>query len=524
VLYDLLRNAWLAPQRPESPENVSLRSRVHSFFAASRGAFDRELYSGILQEGLRRLVTDSFFARFGNTFEFCAVEYRSLAPRISGEAPFPESFVFLFGKSSLGEEEILAIERVMRAAYGRELTYLTLIPENLGWFQVVYHRAHSVPRLIPIHQTVDIGIEEELRWLTDTFGKKWYESYLDRTLQHQIKDEIGRRLNERIMNGPPVDGLETFHDKERLANMVASTPFMTLTRMAQTGSDTRSILYLPAHLHGERLGGAVLIAPRRIESRETLEAVHISLQMLLSHLRLIEFPEEGRLAERDVLLRQFVRRFRHNMMHPLGNLMDSARRFKDSFQQLLVTFERGIDAWKPDLTPNPLVTFLNYVADEFRAEDNLTRPEGQPTPESDDESFPIVVEGTDRIEHFDRSILAEVFRNLMTNTQRYALGKGLQRVEIDAGSKGVLILYREKGGPGLPPEIAADPWRLHPRDLSDPDSSGQGLFLAQKLMEIHGGDIRYERDPSGGCAFRLELRTKGPKDYEYEPENDDRRR
>lgn len=263
------------------------------------------------------------------------------------------------------------------------------------------------------------------------------------------------------------------------------------------------------------------MGPRRVEWRGLLDALYITLQLLLSHLRLVEFPEEVRSAERDVLLRELVLRFRHNMMHPLGNLMDAARRFEESFRQLLVTFERGIDEWKPDLMPNPIVNFLSYVAEEYRAEDEelgAAEDKGQ----LEDAVFPIVVKGTDRIEHFDRSILAEVFRNLMSNTARYALGKGLTRVEIDAGASGPLITYREIGGPGLPPAIVADPWRLHARDPREEESSGRGLFLAKKLMGIHGGDINYEKDDSGGCKFLVLLRKEGGKSNGQEPENHDR--
>ncbi|MEK6376015.1 MAG: ATP-binding protein [Acidobacteriota bacterium] len=530
--YELLRDAWLMPQRGATPDE-SLRSRVHGFFEGAQTTFDRKKYAGILEEALGGFVERSFFHRFPGQFDLCAVEYRSLAPRIAGETPFPESLLFLLGAASVSPQEIQDVDKVMRAAYGRELTYLSLIPEEIEWLQVVYHDAGALPKLAPVLRTIDLSVQDELQWLTkeygkEKYGKEWYEVYVEERAQRGIKEEIRNRLTEKVSKSlkagiPGLLDVEASPEKrERLTDMVASTAFMTLARITQTGASLRSILYLPARLHSERLGGAVLMGPSRIESHDQLDALYITLQILLSHLRLAEFPEEVRLAERDVLLRQFVRRFRHNMMHPLGNLMDSARRFKDSFQQILVTFERGIDAWKPDLMPNPVKTFLNYLADEYRAEENLPTIEGAGEQEPDEDLFPIDVKGTDRIEHLDRSILAEVFRNLMTNTRRYALGKGLERVEIDVGDSGPLITYREKGGPGLPPEIAANPWRLHARDQSEAESSGQGLFLARKLMEIHGGDISYEQDAQGGCKFKVCLRKEGCENDGQTHENHDR--
>jgi signal transduction histidine kinase len=512
-LYEILKDAWLTTQLG-TDRKPRLQLLVHDFFEGSQRTFDRARYSEILKTALAGALDSSLFGRFPGWFDLCGVEYRTLAPRIVGEGVVPEASLYLLD-AGVSPEDLRAIDNVMREAYGRELTYLSLIPPNFGWLQVVYHRVQAVPELVSVFHTLDLPIQEELEWLEGAYGPRWYEGYLEENKQREIKEEVRRRLREKVVPilGPIVPGSEL----ERLAEMVSSTPFMTLARMTQTGEALRSILYLPAHLHGERLGGAVLMGPKRLDSPRLLEALHIILQVLLTHLRLVEFPEEARLAERDVLLRQLVRRFRHNMMHPLGNLMDSARRFQESFQQLLVTFERGIEAWKPDLMPNPIVTFLNYIAEEFRSEVEAPEPQieaaggrAKEEDEEEDDTFPIDVKGTDRIEHFDRSILAEVFRNLLVNTSRYALRKGLDRVVIDAGDSGTLITYREIGGPGLPPAIAADPWRLHSRDPGEAESSGQGLFLTKKLMEVHGGDIRYDRDNSGGNKFSISLRGRLP--------------
>jgi K+-sensing histidine kinase KdpD len=107
--------------------------------------------------------------------------------------------------------------------------------------------------------------------------------------------------------------------------------------------------------------------------------------------------------------------------------------------------------------------------------------------------------------------VAEVLRNLLTNTGRYAVPAAtFRRVVIDVGSEGSPIQYIEEGGRGLPPAIAADPWRLHPRDASLEASSGQGLFMAKKLMQIHGGDLEYNlRTPNepDGPGFVLWLKS-----------------
>jgi K+-sensing histidine kinase KdpD len=301
--------------------------------------------------------------------------------------------------------------------------------------------------------------------------------------------------------------------RKALAEMVARTPFMTLTRMAQKDAVSRSILYLPAYLHGDRIGGGVLMGSGFERDQEAIDVLHFSTQMLLAHLRLAEFPEETRSAETEVLQRLLIRRFRHNLQHPIGTLMDAVRRFHESYKQMMITLERGIDAWKPDLMPNYIVKFLNYVAAEYRLEGAEASDEGgdEAQEERQDKGvvrFPIDIKGTERIERFDRSILAEVLRNLFTNTGRYAARKGLQKVVLDADREGPVIDYREAGGTGLPPDIAADPWRLHSRDPEVDTSTGQGLFLAKKLMQVHGGDIEYDKDYREGCRFKIYLRKE----------------
>jgi K+-sensing histidine kinase KdpD len=285
---------------------------------------------------------------------------------------------------------------------------------------------------------------------------------------------------------------------------------MTLTRFNQTQGRVRSVLYFPAYLHEDRLGGAVLMG-NSAANPSNIEVLQISTQILLANLRLVEFPEEIQRAEKEVVQRQLVRRFRHNLLHPLGEVMDATRRFKESFEQILAVFDKGIESWKPDLMPNYVKKFLTYIAGEYNTKaDSAGEEEDRRISDSDETGrrFKVDVDGDEHVDRFDRTILAEVLGNLFTNTRRYAAPKpGFKGVRLTAGkAAGDQIVYEEIGGPGLPPGVAGDPWRLHPRDATVDASSGQGLFMAKRLMDIHGGKLSYEPSQFGGCCFKIDLR------------------
>jgi signal transduction histidine kinase len=503
--WEKLEHAWRGPQ------DSKLREAVRKHFQG-RQSVDRESYRSEVGRCLSAVVQEVFFAEEDDSFDLYGFEYGSLYSRIMGESAVPESMVFLCSNASrVTAPRHASIQNAMKDAYGQELTYLSLIPRDLKWLQVVLSRG-PISQPVECSCTVSVELPEEAIPANSEIKARWSTGDFNNTEKENIRKALHARAKKQLkgVDIPWSTLKQPMSDvRSQLAEMIGSTPFMTLTRMAQTDDKLRSILYFPAYLHDDRIGGGVLMGTRALSDEDLIEVLCLAAQMLLAQIRLAEFPEETGRAEKEVFQRQMIRRFRHNIMHPLGNLMDATARFKDAFDQILVVFERGVESWRPDLLPNYVVRFLKYVAEEFQSQ-------GDAPSESPEEDrtvrFPIEVKGDERmVERFDRSIIGEVMRNLFTNTGRYAAGNGLTGVVVTAESDGT-IEYKELGGPGLPPAIASDPWRLHPRDPGLEASTGQGLFMSKRLMEVHGGDIQYDPTHKPGCMFKIYLRKKDEHD------------
>lgn len=105
----------------------------------------------------------------------------------------------------------------------------------------------------------------------------------------------------------------------------------------------------------------------------------------------------------------------------------------------------------------------------------------------------------------DRSILMQVFLNLITNSVRALSQKRDKTLSLHAGTEGrvVLIEIADNGG-GI----------AHPENLFRPfqegaESTGLGLYLSRAFLRSFGGEIHYKAAPLGAC-FTLSLNRVKP--------------
>jgi signal transduction histidine kinase len=93
------------------------------------------------------------------------------------------------------------------------------------------------------------------------------------------------------------------------------------------------------------------------------------------------------------------------------------------------------------------------------------------------------------------ALLAEVFQNLFENSIKYGDPAG-PRIEIRAitAPPGRVCVAVEDNGPGVPPEDRARIFKLFARLSRDAkkEGVGAGLAIVQRILEVHGGDIRVE--------------------------------
>jgi signal transduction histidine kinase len=102
---------------------------------------------------------------------------------------------------------------------------------------------------------------------------------------------------------------------------------------------------------------------------------------------------------------------------------------------------------------------------------------------------------------FRRAVL-----NLAANAARYAR----QRIEITCAAVGETVQVRmDDDGPGIPPEarqrIFEPFFRLDESRSASSGGTGLGLAIVQRIMVLHGGQVRVEESPLGGARFTLSL-------------------
>ncbi len=111
----------------------------------------------------------------------------------------------------------------------------------------------------------------------------------------------------------------------------------------------------------------------------------------------------------------------------------------------------------------------------------------------------------------DRVRIGEVLDNLISNALKFTRPGGLVRVSCEP-SGGELLTHVEDSGQGLEPEELARIWsgaKLSPRPTGGETSTGLGLVIVKKLVELHGGRIWAESEKDRGSTFSFSLPRAG---------------
>ena len=107
---------------------------------------------------------------------------------------------------------------------------------------------------------------------------------------------------------------------------------------------------------------------------------------------------------------------------------------------------------------------------------------------------------------WDRSRLAQILLNLLSNAAKYAPGAPVT-VWLERLGPEVRITVAD-GGPGVAPEIFPYIFNRFDRGRNPGDRSsglGLGLYISKRLIEAHGGHIEVESAPGKGAAFIITL-------------------
>jgi PAS domain S-box-containing protein len=123
----------------------------------------------------------------------------------------------------------------------------------------------------------------------------------------------------------------------------------------------------------------------------------------------------------------------------------------------------------------------------------------------------------------DREHLEQVITNLVFNARDAIAGTGTIHVAVsfdgaretgDAGDDLVRISVSDDGS-GIPPHMLEQVFE--PLFTTKRNGTGLGLAVARRLIEGHGGTLRAENRPEGGCTFHLLVSAAGPLSQPAQP-------
>jgi PAS domain S-box-containing protein len=103
------------------------------------------------------------------------------------------------------------------------------------------------------------------------------------------------------------------------------------------------------------------------------------------------------------------------------------------------------------------------------------------------------------------SLLRQLIYNFIDNTRKYGQKTTTARVSTEKTSNGDLQLIYEDDGIGIPLENKTS---LFKEGFSTGGSTGFGLFLSKKMIEVYGWSIQETGEPGKGAKFVITIPTR----------------
>ncbi len=112
---------------------------------------------------------------------------------------------------------------------------------------------------------------------------------------------------------------------------------------------------------------------------------------------------------------------------------------------------------------------------------------------------------------FDSDALHHIVDNLLDNAEKYSRESEERSVSVDVAREngGVAITVRDHG-PGLPRDFFRDPRPFRRSASATTGGLGLGLFLVDRIVRAHGGEIRNTSAAGGGARVQVFLPATAP--------------
>lgn len=245
---------------------------------------------------------------------------------------------------------------------------------------------------------------------------------------------------------------------------------------------------------GERFFVGVLrdIADRR-QAQEDLRRSNLELQQF-AYTASHDLSEPLRIVDGylGLLRRRYADRLDAEADEFIDHAVDAAARMRDLIDALL----RYAQAGSAGVQAEP-VTTAEIVRE---ARDSLAVSIGERNVTVEVGELPRVAG--------DPALLRQLFQNLLANAVRHASTER-PRVRVTAHPRNGSVEFSiADNGPGVPPAERQQIFEMFTRGTSaagEERSAGIGLAICKRVVERHGGTIRFEEAPGGGADVRFTL-------------------
>ena len=116
--------------------------------------------------------------------------------------------------------------------------------------------------------------------------------------------------------------------------------------------------------------------------------------------------------------------------------------------------------------------------------------------------------------YFDELRLSEAISNLLANAVKFSPAGSTIRVRHAGTEAGEHEIEIDDQGPGIPLADREAVFELYFQSATkgqvtiERKGSGWGLFIAKRVVELHGGELAALDSPGGGCRMRMSFRTR----------------
>ncbi len=294
-------------------------------------------------------------------------------------------------------------------------------------------------------------------------------------------------------------------------------------RSLLVGEHIQSYASAPLRLDGEPLGilsvGQRTAAQFDDDALSLLQALAQEAALAIRNARLYQREREQvqKLRTLEQLQRSFISTVSHELRTPLTCIKTSVELLHDAAPavqaELLDTIAHHtsrLEALVADLLESTRlearqVTLATQPTDLRRIVERTVTAVA-PLMEQKGQQLETTLPDGPALADVDRRRIEQALTNLLANAHKFAPKGGHIRVMLERGD-GELVVAVADDGPGIPREQQA---HLFQRFYVIPDGTGKvglglGLYITRQLVELHGGRVWVESEPTRGSTFLIAL-------------------